>query len=105
MGPTADREDKASMTKSPGRCSFRFATLHLFAFPISLNAQAAAEYALKSGGGVGQTSHPLAIGTCPVDSDVLTCLIHAYPDATIGIGIVVCVLLARSIYGGGGYSR
>jgi hypothetical protein len=69
----------------------RFAALYLFALPIALLAQAAVEYALKSAGSVSASGGNATVAGCRMDSALLTCISHAYPQTTILI-VVVCLL-------------
>lgn len=59
--------------------------------------QAAVEYALKSSGGaVGAAGANAAIGSCRVDSTLLTCLSHTYRKTTIiVIGLLVIMILRK----------
>ena len=77
----------------------RFAVLYIFALPITLLAQAAVEYALKSAGSAPPVSSNATVAGCRMDSAVLTCLSHVYPQTTILIVVVVCLLIVRWLAG------
>jgi hypothetical protein len=81
----------------------RFAALYIFALPIALLAQAAVEYALKSAGSAAAVSSNATVAGCRMDSAVLTCLSHVYPQTTILIVVVVCLLIVRWLAGHIGY--
>ena len=76
-----------------------FAALYLFALPITLLAQGAVEYALKSAGSTAAVSNNATVAGCRMDSAVLTCLSHVYPQTTILIVVVVCLLIVRWLAG------
>ena len=77
----------------------RFAALYLFALPMTLLAQAAVEYALKSAESATGVSGNATLAGCRMDSALLTCLRHAYPQTTILIVVVVCLLIVRWLAG------
>jgi hypothetical protein len=79
---------------------FRCMALLLCAIPVTLFAQAAVEYALKSGGSVLPASAGSAIAGCNVDSAVLTCLSHSYPRASILTAVVIGLLIVRWLAAG-----
>ena len=81
----------------------RFAALCLFALPTTLLAQAAVEYALKSAGSATAVSGNATLAGCRMDSALPTCLSHAYPQTTILIVVVVCLLIIRWLAGQAGY--
>jgi hypothetical protein len=94
---------KIPMNKPPF-CLFLFVSFTLFAIPITLRAQAAVEYGLKSAGGALSSAGGTSIAGCNVDSALLTCLSHSYPQTAIIIAVVICLLIARWLYGQMGYS-
>ena len=77
----------------------RFAVLYIFALPITLLAQAAVEYALKSAGSATGVSGNATLAGCRMDSALQTCLSHAYPQTTILIVVVFCLLIVRWLAG------
>ena len=78
----------------------RFLAVYLLAIPITLAAQAAVEYALKSGGSVAAASVGSAtVAGCRLDSALPACLSRAYPQATIVVVVVVCLLIMRWLAG------
>jgi len=90
------------MIKSPLRL-FLYVALPLFAIPITLRAQAAVEYGLKTAGSALSSGGGTAIAGCNVDSTLLTCLSHSYPQTAIILAVVICLLIARWLYGQMGY--
>lgn len=81
----------------------RFVALLLFALPAYLLGQAAIEYGLKSAGSALPPGGAAAIAGCRVDSDLLACLSHSYPQTAIIIAAVICLLIGRWLYGQMGY--
>lgn len=77
----------------------RFLALPFFALPITLGAQAAVEYAMKSAGSAVSASGSAAIAGCKVDSVLLTCLSHSYPRTMIFAAVVICVIIMRWLFG------
>jgi len=63
------------------------------------------EYAVKSGASAMSAGARPAIAGCRADSDLLMCLSHAYPRATLAIAVVLCLFLVRWLYGAAGYGR
>ena len=69
----------------------------------SAHAQAAVEYALKSGSGAlsGRAKEPLQLGACRVDSDFVSCVARAYPLgfrlAIVGICLIVLYSLVTRL--------
>ena len=91
------------MIKRPLRL-FQFVALPLFALPVTLLAQAAVEYALRSGGGALSANGGLAtIAGCQVDASLLTCLTHAYPGTMLLIAVTICLIMLRWLSGRAGY--
>ena len=88
---------KPPIFKPPGL--LRFAALYLFFLPITLLAQAVVEYALKSAGSTTDVSGNATLAGCRMDSTVATCLSHAYPQTTIIVVVVACVLIVRWLAG------
>ena len=84
-------------------CLLRFAALYVFALPITLLAQAAVEYALKSAGSASAVSGNATLAGCRMDSALLMCLSNAYPQTTILVVVVVCLLVVRWLAGHAGY--
>jgi hypothetical protein len=80
-----------------------FVVLALFAIPVVLCAQAAVEYALKSGSGAVAANAGSSIAGCKVDAALLSCLNHSYPRMMIVIAVVVCLLIVRWLAGHTGY--
>jgi hypothetical protein len=72
-----------------------FVVLPILALPIVLRAQAAVEYALKSGGSAVAGSGVSAIAGCRVDPALLSCLSHSYPRTMTVIAVVICLLIVR----------
>ena len=75
------------------------------AAPGVLRAQAALEYALRSGQAATATSDTSSIAGCKVDSGLFSCLTHNYPRATIAVAVVLSILVLRWIAGSAGYGR
>jgi hypothetical protein len=70
----------------------------LFTGRITLLAQAAVEYGLLSGGRAPSASGGFAaIAGCRVDSSLLTCLNHSYPETTILVAAVICLILVTRL--------
>ena len=82
---------------------FRFVALPLIALPADLLAQAAVEYALKSGGSTVSSGSASKIAGCKVDSDLLMCLSQSYPRMSILSAVVILLLIARWLYRHAGY--
>jgi hypothetical protein len=79
---------------------FQFVALPLFALPLTLLAQAAVEYGLRSAGSaVSATGGVAMIAGCRVDSALLTCLNHSYPATMLLIAGVICLIMARWLFG------
>ena len=90
--------------ESMSRCKpsrlLRFVAIYVFAVPMTLLAQAAMEYALKSGGTISANSSGNAtLAGCRMDSALPTCLSRAYPQTTIVVVVLVCLLVVRWLAG------
>lgn len=84
------------MTRSLLR-SIGFVAFSLFALPGALLAQAAVEYALKSGSSVVSHIEGSRVAGCKVDSSLVVCLSRSYPMAAVLIGATICVFIVRRI--------
>jgi hypothetical protein len=62
---------------------------------LALRAQAAVEYALKSGQSALAADGSNSIGGCSVDSRVFSCLSRSHPKAAILVAILICLVLMR----------
>jgi hypothetical protein len=82
---------------------FRFVPLTLMALPDDLLAQAAVEYALKSGGSAVSPGSASEIAGCKVNSDLLICLSHSYPRMSILSAVVIFLLIIRWLNRHAGY--
>ena len=82
---------------------FLFGALPLFALPIDLLAQAAIEYGLKTANSAVSSGGGTTIAGCNVDSALLTCLSHSYPQTALIFAVVICLLIGRWLYGQMGY--
>lgn len=91
------REQRRPIFQQPSL--LRFAALYLFASPTALLAQAVVEYALKSAGSATAVSGNATLAGCRMDSALPACLSHAYPQMTILIVVVVCLLIVRWLAG------
>ena len=81
---------------------FQFVALSLFALPVTLLAQAAIEYALRSGDGALSANGRLAtIAGCQVDTSLLTCLSHFYPGTMLLIAMALCLIMLGWLSGRG----
>jgi hypothetical protein len=76
-----------------------FVVLLLSGMRVPLLAQAAAEYALKTAGGLSSGGSS-SIGGCVVDAALVTCLSHAYPRAAIVGAVGAGLLMLRLLAGG-----
>jgi hypothetical protein len=95
-GPARGR---VAVFKRPLRL-FQFVALPLFALPVTLLAQAAVEYGMRSAGGaVSGDSGFATIAGCKVDSALLTCLNHSYPGTMLFIAVVIGLIMLRWLSG------
>ncbi len=68
--------------------------LSVFAYSSIAYGQAAVEYALKSGGSaVSASGEPATVGSCRVDSSLLTCLSESYPKTMIVLLALLTILI------------
>lgn len=81
----------------------RFVVLPLFGLPIVIRAQAAVEYALKSGGSAVAGSGGSSLAGCEVDAALLSCLGHSHPRAMIIVAVVIFLLIVRWLASRSGY--
>ena len=73
--------------------SYKVVPLLLFVLPISIRAQAAIEYVLKSGSSGLSRVTDSALAGCNVDSSMFACLGRAYPKASIVLAGAICLVI------------